>query len=281
MIRVPVGMPAQWLNRPGFDGGSRESPGVRTARSSRRLEECRLQCRPMGFFNRKAKGFPPTPFGYQPPEDADVRSWACADPSCDSGEHAPDPRTWPKACPRCGSQVVSGVIAGRYAHDAERYELDYRLRSPNDEIDLSIAQRQDIVWRYKEAARRRDAVAARQVRAELEAAMEQAGSKSMEYMDRASVQHAALSNGLVEEAAEHLARWYSVAPIGDHSNGGLVANVRMLATSTIDFLEDPAGASSSAAPGLWDSLKRLMSLSNDISSADMNMGFARLRQRLP
>ena len=50
---------------------------------------------------------------------------------------------------------------------------------------------------------------------------EQADSKSMEYMDRVSVQHAALSVGLVEEAAEHFALVQRSA-IGDHSNGEAV-----------------------------------------------------------
>jgi hypothetical protein len=234
----------------------------------------------MGLFSRKQSGFPTTPFGYQPPPDADVRSWACSDPTCEGGEYAPDPRSWPKSCPQCGAPVATGSIRGTYEHDAERAELDYRLRSPKDDFELSRAKRHDIVWRYKDAARRGDVATARQVRAELEASAAGQPSYGLTYMERSPLLDAALANGLIEEAADHLKHWYSVAPIGKPAHTGEVADVRILAAHTIDFLDNPAGAASPSASELWDSLKILMSLSNDISTADMNVGFARLRQRL-
>ena len=120
---------------------------------------------------------------------------------------------------------------------------------------------------------------ARGVRAELEASAAQ-GSYGLTYMERSPLLEAALANDLIDEVADHLKHWYSVAPIGKPAHSGDVADIRILAAHTVEFLDNPANAGSPDAPELWESLKHLMSLSSDISTADMNVGFARLRQRL-
>lgn len=108
----------------------------------------------MGLFGRKApSGWPPNPYGFQPSPDADVRSWACPDIIvCGRGEHAPDRRIWPQACPKCGrSPLCSGEMLGRYQHPAERCKIDYLLAHATD-WRSEAALLDDAVWHFREEA---------------------------------------------------------------------------------------------------------------------------------
>ena len=83
---------------------------------------------------KQSPALPPTPYGYQPPPDAVVRSWQCTNLKCGHGEHGPDRRAWPPRCPECGSSIGTGYLDPPYRRPAERFELDVKLVNPKDEF---------------------------------------------------------------------------------------------------------------------------------------------------
>ena len=234
----------------------------------------------MGFFTSKSKDWPPTPYGYQPPADADVRSWACADPECDTGAHAPDRRTWPKACPTCGRQVVSGVVSGRYERAAERFELDYNLASPRTpEWKRQWSRKRDLVWRYIDESQHGRLAGVQRVRAEVEAFLTEA-DEEFDTEARSLMLHAASAYHLPGEVLANLQRWFQVVPRDDLQRGDRHSSVRTLIDGAISFLEDPQVPKDADYQQVWRQLRELAGQASEYTTADNNIGMRRLLHRL-
>ena len=228
----------------------------------------------MGLFRRKVSaGWPPNPYGFQPPPDADVRSWSCPDVLvCGEGQHAPDRRTWPQACPKCGlSPLCSGEMLGRYQHAAERYKIDFLLAHATD-WRREAALLDDAVWHFREEA-------ATNARARVETVLALHPSDMSDYMARYSLFHAALETGMLGEALAVLQRWYEVVPLSNR-HGGDRANVRLLIDSTVEYLEHPHAAQDAAYRSLWTHVGELWGRAQDYTTADNDMALRRLLQRL-
>lgn len=235
----------------------------------------------MGLFGRKVPaGWPPTPYGYQPPADADVRSWACPDVlDCREGEHAPDRRTWPSACSKCGrSPLCSGEMVGRYEHAAERYKIDYLLAHATD-WRKDAAQLDDAVWHYREEAGSGRSDGAAQARARVEAVLVQQDSVGSDYQARYSLSRAALRAGMLGEELAILQRWFEVVPRSNR-HGGDRASVRMLIDATVEYLEHPQAPQDATYRQLWTHLRELWGQAQDYTTADNDMALRRLLQRL-
>lgn len=235
----------------------------------------------MGLFGRKKDvGWPATTYGYLPPPDADVRSWACPDVlGCNAGEHAPDPKSWPKSCPKCGkTPICSGVVAGRYEHPAKRYEIDYLLQHATD-WRLGKAQLDDVVWRYSEEARNGSLQGAAAARQRVEAVLLQRGSVSSDTGTFYVLLHEALRANMLGEALAILQTWLSRVPLSN-GNGMERASVRGFIDCAAAYLEHPSAPRDAAFQQLWQDLRGLWSQAKDYTTADNDAAMRRLLQRL-
>jgi len=58
----------------------------------------------MGLFSKRSNPLPETSYGYIPPSDATAHGWKCPSREC-STSNVPAPRSWPFACPMCGTST--------------------------------------------------------------------------------------------------------------------------------------------------------------------------------
>lgn len=226
------------------------------------------------------KTLPPTPYGYQPPPDAQVVSWECTNRQCGEGEHGPDMRGWPKRCPKCGSLIGSGIVKPPYEHAARRAELDVKLAHPKAEWEHQMAVDDDLLWRFDEALRRNDRPRASEVREEADSVIAQnlGQGSSREYGQRMKLVWTALDFDDLDDAAAELLVWFETADLTTaNDNSGVRANGRGLIDMSARFLQHRAARTHSASNVIYQSLTAVMRDANEYMTADNRTGFAAVR----
>lgn len=188
----------------------------------------------MGLFGHKRMP-PRTTFGYEPPEDAVLRSWICSD-KCGAGDVEPDLRRWPKRCPGCGGEICTNLLEEPWAHAAKRVEIDSRIRSPRFEHDREIAQNDDRLWWFREALTRGDRERAERQR---EIIRNNPAFLGPGYNSFAIVQYA-LETSYFDLALDELQQWRTRTSFEDLARDNeRRTNARQLASQLIAFYETP------------------------------------------
>ncbi|MEV6523113.1 hypothetical protein AB0M43_14275 [Longispora sp. NPDC051575] len=233
----------------------------------------------MGLF-RRFTGTPPTPFGYQPPPEAVVRSWICADPGCGHSGPGSDPRRWPRRCPECDAGIRTDRLAEPWEHQARRQEIDARLAGPPRwSGDLDEARAEDAVWWFADALAhtRPELAAERWARIDRLIKETEAAQRTFHGgYHRWNAFQCAVDHGHADLAAHVLRDWYAAADTSELEDNGRRTNCRQLASCLITFLEHPVTAPSPHAEPLWSALTDLMARMRDVTTADHIQGYARL-----
>jgi hypothetical protein len=211
---------------------------------------------------RKRLIYPPTPFGYVPPPDAEVVGWQCTNRDCATSDHEADLRRWPTTCKLCGSPIGTGYMREPWESEAKRVELDSRLSTPRDEIDRELAFMEDFEWRYDDALRRRDLQQATHVRLDLDSTLLRRAAESKGYGEgyhRFKIVWAAVDAGYLDDAAAELAEWFRNSNAdGVDDDNERRTNCRQLASMAVKFLEQPAARQHPASKQLYEQLAGLV-----------------------
>lgn len=234
----------------------------------------------MAWFRRRAS-WPPTPFGFVPPPEAEVRSWACLNRECRNGEHEPDPRFWPRRCPECGGAVGSGVVREPWDHHAKRAELEVRLADPRDDVDYKLARYDDYEWRYKDALLRHDLPGARKVREELDGAIvDDEVNPYSEGHHRWAVISQAVKAAALDDAAAELLAWHPRLSTDNVEDDNMTRTTcRQWVGMALTYLEHPMASDHPAARGIFERLAEMVYEIREVMMVDAGKRYKQVLAR--
>ncbi|HEV2347310.1 MAG TPA: hypothetical protein VGS97_24665 [Actinocrinis sp.] len=233
--------------------------------------------------SRRRRPWPPTRYGYLPPEDAVVTSWTCGDwDECGKGGPEHPGQRWPRRCPGCKKPIFTHHLEEPWAHAAKRVELDALLSAGPASNGWARARCEDQVWHVEEALLNADTAAADAHRRELDALVLAAEADEPFFhggSSRLSTIFAALEHQAWDLAIGEIRAWRSTACLEDieiHQTRG--TNARQLVQALLLLLEDQRAAQFTHRAEAWQILCELKPAMGNGTSISQDEAFARLQR---
>lgn len=227
--------------------------------------------------------YPPTDYGYQPPDEAEVGGWRCAAETCGKESHVADVSQWPKVCPSCGSQVLSAFLREPWDHFELRTKIDTVLSEGPAAIGYSYWHDQDAAWHYKQALINRDFSHANAIRLIVEDEIGEDREQFPEHTTgsrRITIVSDALAYGALNQACDELLRWHRDAiTTCAEVDSGQRADCRQLMDASIAFLAQAGAASVAEFEAVYEAAADLFNKIEPVATADNVQGWAGIRRR--
>lgn len=223
----------------------------------------------------RRRQFPPTEYGYRPPQEAVVRSWRCGNEECGAMDYEEDPSLWPRSCPECKSEVFSNSMDEPWAHEAARYEIDHHLAGSGTGGSKVFWEDRDEIWRYEDAFMEGNLELASTIRIEADRRRrEQVAAGGSGMSNRLPMVLTAIRHRALDDAVAEIDDWFSRIETADiESEGEGRIGARQLAQAVIEFFRDSDRVDHPASDRLHARLAWLMYRIRSHTSGDLETGF--------